>query len=133
MALADDLIEAVRDIARAQWSTTDGKVVPESENLGLGNVGVNLDAVMLYADLADSTEMVAQSITIAAEVFKAFLHCSSKIILARDGYIRSFDGDRVMGVFIGDRKNTNATKAALNINWAVTKVLSPQFQMYDVF
>ncbi len=133
MALADDLISDVYKIAVGSWSITDGKVVPETEDIGLGNVGVRIEAVMLYADLADSTEMVVHSHAIAAEVFKAFLHCSSKIILARNGYIRSFDGDRVMGVFVGDLKNTNAATAALNINWAVTKVLSPQFNMYDVF
>src|SRR5689334_14865028 len=110
MPFADDLIEDVRKIAVGSWTEVDGRVVPESADVGLGNDGVNLDAVMLYADLAESTAMVVRSRTVAAEVFKAFLHCSTKIILARDGYIRSFDGDRVMGVFIGDLKNTNAVR-----------------------
>jgi hypothetical protein len=42
------------------------------------------------------------------------------------GDIRSFDGDRVMAVFLGNQKNTNAAKSALKINWAVINVLRPK-------
>ncbi|MDR6688270.1 DNA gyrase inhibitor GyrI [Arthrobacter sp. 1088] len=30
-----------------------------------------------------------------------------------------------MGIFIGDSKNSNAAKAALNISWAVDEVINP--------
>ena len=133
MALSDELTKAVADIAIAKWTEVDGRVVPESEDIGLGNKGVRLQVTMLYADLADSTEIAMHSQTIAAEVYKAFLASCTKIILLRGGEVRSFDGDRVMGVFIGDFKNTSAVKAALNINYAFTQILAPQFQMYDVF
>ena len=36
------------------------------------------------------------------------------------------DGDRVMGIFIGSNKNTAAAKCALNMHYAVTKVLRPK-------
>jgi hypothetical protein len=45
---------------------------------------------------------------IAAKVFKCFLTCCSKLIRAGDRKIRSFDGDRVMGIFLGKHKNTLA-------------------------
>jgi class 3 adenylate cyclase len=33
-----------------------------------------------------------------------------------------------MGVFSGDRKNNNAVEAALNIRWAISNILNPQFK-----
>lgn len=44
----------------------------------------------------------------AAEIYKSYLHCASKIIRCENGVITAFDGDRVMGIFIGDLKNTSA-------------------------
>jgi len=61
-------------------------------------------------------------------VFKAFLAASTRIIRAQNGQIRSFDGDRVMGVFVGDYKNTFAAKAALRINWMFSFVLKQKFE-----
>ena len=134
MALVDDLTKIIDDIARSQWKITSGRVVPETENIGLGNKGVRLDATMLYADLADSTELAAHSQIKASEVYKAFLICGTRIILHRGGFIRSFDGDRVMGVFIGNSKNTSAVKAALNIKYVFNELLVPRFkQQYDEF
>lgn len=133
-SLPEELSEEVKRIARSQWSTTEGRVVPESEDVGLGNVGVEMDVTMLYSDLADSTEMAMASKTMAAEVYKAFLLCCSRIIKARGGHIRSFDGDRVMGVFIGDSKNSSAGRAALNINYAFAKIIVPAFkEQYRIF
>ena len=134
MAIVDDLTTTINDIANGQWDTTNGQVVPESSNVGLGNKGVKLEATVLYSDLANSTALAMHSRAIAAEVYKAFLACCSKIIRHRDGHIRSFDGDRVMGIFIGGSKNTNAAKAALNINHMYRKLLVPRFkQQYEVF
>lgn len=41
------------------------------------------------------------------------------------GAITSFDGDRVMGIFVEGSKNTNAAKAALQINYCVDKIINP--------
>lgn len=41
------------------------------------------------------------------------------------GQITSYDGDRVMGVFIGDTQTTSATRCALKINWAVRHIINP--------
>jgi adenylate cyclase len=92
-----------------------------------GTSGVSLDATILYADLADSTELALFDQEIAAEVYKAYLIGTTRLIRAAGGEIRSFDGDRVMGVFIGNFKNTSAAKAALRINYFFTQVLEPAF------
>lgn len=65
---------------------------------------------------------------VTARIYKAFLAASSRIIRAHQGDIRSFDGDRVMGVFVGNYKNTNAVKSALQINWMFRYVLRPKFE-----
>ncbi len=46
------------------------------------------------------------------------------IIRNNSGVITAFDGDRVMAVFIGNRKNSSATKAALQINFITNKINS---------
>jgi class 3 adenylate cyclase len=127
MALIDDLKSETDAIVRDAWERRDGEVVPESDDVGLGNEGVDLEATFLYADLADSTELALQSQSIAAEVVKAYLMGTTRIIRSLGGEIRSFDGDRVMGVFFEGAKNTAAAAAALKINYFFTKILQPAF------
>lgn len=125
MSFADDLEVDVKKILRDPWSITDGRVVPDTDRLVLGNQGIRLECTVLYADLAASTTLVEDhSETFAAEVYKCYLHCASKIIRKYDGTITAFDGDRVMAVYVGDSKNTNAVKTALGINWAVREIIN---------
>jgi adenylate cyclase len=127
MALLDDLKNETQKIVRTSWQRRGGAVVPETEKVGLGNECVDLEATFLYADLADSTELAIQNQSIAAEVIKAYLMGTTRIIRALGGEIRSFDGDRVMGVFIEGAKNTAAAEAALKINYFFRKILQPAF------
>lgn len=128
MALADDLSSDITKILNQEWSIRDGQVVPETADVALAGGGVKLSVAMLYADLADSTDLSMWNRQVAAKVIKAFLAASTRLIRARNGYIRSFDGDRVMGVFLGDYKNTEAAKCALQINWMFLNVLKPKFE-----
>lgn len=128
MALADDLSSDITKTLNQEWSIRDGQVVPETADVALAGGGVKLSVAMLYADLADSTDLSMWDRQVAAKVIKAFLAASTRLIRARNGYIRSFDGDRVMGVFLGDYKNTEAAKCALQINWMFLNVLKPKFE-----
>lgn len=129
MALKDELETEVDKIFRERWSTRDGKVVPDASDLKLGNDGVRLDATVLYADMADSTDLVdGYKDWFAAEIYKAFLTCSARIIKAHGGVITAYDGDRIMAVYIEGNKNTSAVKTALRINWAVQKVIKPKLK-----
>ena len=125
--MENELADSVDSIIKAAWDLKDGQVIPETQDLTLGNAGRKLDATTLYADLADSTELAIYDQEIAAEVYKSYLLGTTKIIKAQGGEIRSFDGDRVMGVFIGDSKNTSAAKAALKINYFFSYILQPKF------
>jgi class 3 adenylate cyclase len=127
MGLKDDLQSDVKDIFATRWSSRKGDVVPEADDVGLDNDAVKFDeAAILYADLAESTTLVNEhSDSFAAEVYKAFLHCASKIVRQKDGEITAFDGDRIMAVFLGDHKRTNAAKCGLQINYAVKQIINP--------
>ncbi len=79
--------------------------------------------------MADSTGLAQRyEKEVTAKVIRCYLNAASRLIRHRGGEIRSFDGDRVMGIFIGASKNTSAVKAALNISWAVTKVIQPKLE-----
>ena len=126
MSLVDDYTEAVEKIFRDTWTTRNGQKVPESEDLGLGNDAVKLDGTVLYADLDESTNLVdSYNPEFAAEIYKTYLSCAAKIIRAEGGEITSYDGDRIMAVYIGDSKNTAAARSALKINYTVTEIINP--------
>jgi class 3 adenylate cyclase len=126
MALNDDLDKEVSAIFKAAWDTRAGTVVPADDSLRLGNDGVELDATVLYADLADSTKLVDGHIaSFAAEVYKTFLHCAAKIIRQEGGTITAYDGDRIMAVYLGTAKNTSAARTALKINYAAEHIINP--------
>lgn len=126
MALADELRAEIKKIFRDQWTPREGEVVPESENLKLGNDAVKLNGTVLYADLAASTTLVSsQQPHFAAEVYKTYLYCAAKIIRSEGGVITAYDGDRIMAVYIGGTKNTSAVRTGLKINWVVKNLINP--------
>ena len=129
MSLGDDLNSLVRQMFREQWTTRSGRVVPEPEDLGLGNDAVIIEGTILYADLDDSTDLVNRwKPAFAAEVYKSFLSCAARIVRAEGASITGFDGDRIMAVFMGDGKNTAAARTALKINHAVLNIINPALQ-----
>ena len=126
MSLSDDLKSEVRKVLRESWTTRQGQAVPDPEDLGLGNDAVLLDGTVLYADLNGSTNLVEkEKPKFAAEVYKCFLTCAARIIRAEGGEITAYDGDRIMAVYLGNSKNSNAACTALKINYSVTKIINP--------
>jgi class 3 adenylate cyclase len=127
MSLENELTTFCQNIFNSKWETIEGRVVPNEEsNLTLKNTAIKLDGTVLYADLDESTSMVdGYKNWFSAEIYKTFLYCSTRIIKAQGGVVTAYDGDRVMAVFIGDSKNTNAVKAALKIKWAVDNIIMP--------
>jgi class 3 adenylate cyclase len=129
-AFSDELNGDVAETIRMAWKKRDGQVVPETTDLTLGNDRVAMEAVFLYADLADSTELAMANREIASEVCKGYLRGVTKIIHKNGGEIRSFDGDRVMGVFIEGGKNTAAANCGLQINWFFREVIIARFKAF---
>lgn len=127
MPLADELKTEVEKIFSTRWTTRDGTAVPEPKDVGLGNDAVKFEAAtVLYADLSDSTGMVSsQRDHFAAEVYKSFLYSAARVIRSEGGEITAYDGDRIMAMYLGGSKNTNATRSALKINYAVIHIINP--------
>ncbi len=126
MELKEQMESEVIAILKNQWSIRDGIKVPDSINLKLGNDAIHLNGTVLYADLSKSTNLVDQYLPqFAAEIYKTYLLCASRIIRSEGGEITAYDGDRVMAVFIGDYKNTSAVRCALKINFTVKNIINP--------
>jgi class 3 adenylate cyclase len=126
MATEGELKKEIESILRTKWVRREGRQVPDTDNVKLGNDAVELEATVLYADLKDSTGLVdGYHDWFAAAVYKVFLATACRIIHDNNGSVTAFDGDRVMAVYIGDSKNTSAARTALRLNYAVTKLINP--------
>ncbi len=129
MSKFTDIQSDVQTTINTNWDKRNGNKVPSTDEVKLAGGAVEISATFLYADLANSSRMAKTfDRRLTAKILKSFLAAVSKLILHNDGKIVSFDGDRVMGVFYGDSKNTNAAKCALNINSIVTEVIRPKFE-----
>ncbi|QET91484.1 adenylate/guanylate cyclase domain-containing protein [Roseomonas mucosa] len=127
MSLSDDLTAGVKAIFKDTWDTRKGQKVPDPEDLKLGNDAIEFEkATILYADLSGSTNLVnSKSWWFAAEIYKTYLLCAAKIIRAESGAIVSYDGDRVMGIWVGSSQSRPAVRCGLKINYAVQNIVNP--------
>lgn len=126
MTWIDDLAEETEELLSTDWNTRDGYVVPESSDVALANGAVKIDAAFLYADLVGSSQLAKMCPwETTAKVLRAYLGCSTRLIRAYGGEIRSFDGDRVMAIFKGESKETDAVSCAREIFWTVEKLIDP--------
>ena len=130
MALKDDLDSFVKNSFKNQWEVRKGQVVPEPKDLNSGNDAIEFErATVLYADISGSTTMVnSMSWEKSAEIYKSFLYCAARLITDNGGTITAYDGDRVMGIFVGDAQSTPAAKCALKINYAAKSIIMPAFK-----
>lgn len=126
VSIGEDLREEVAAIFADPWDESDGIVVPTDQTVTFANTGVNINGAVLYADMADSTHLVAgYDKTFAAEIYKTFLRCATRLIQSEKGTVTAYDGDRVMAVYLGTAKNTSAVRTALKINYAVGQIIAP--------
>lgn len=130
MSVADDIRKNSNDAFGVSWAVRDGQVVPAATDLKLGNDAVRFaDATILYADLDGSTDLVGSNRwQFAGEVYKTFLYSASRLIRRHGGTIVSYDGDRVMGVFISQNQCNEAVSCALEINYAVKNIVQAELE-----
>ncbi|MCR2830806.1 adenylate/guanylate cyclase domain-containing protein [Acidithiobacillus ferrooxidans] len=125
MGLFSDLSIQVDAFLKQRWESDEARVVPDPDDLRLRNHAKKLNAVVLYADLADSTALVdAYEPQVVTRLYKSFLHCAASLIRANNGEIVAYDGDRIMAIYIGDSKNTNAVATSFKINYAVNEIIN---------
>lgn len=127
MATKEDLIKGVDDFFSGDYEITGGRVIPDVDDIAFGKNGNEIELAMLFIDIRESTKIVdGLRRTTAARMYKSFLWGVAKIARLNDGELRSFNGDGVLVVFIGNNKRTNAAKAALQMSWFAQKVLKPK-------
>lgn len=133
MAIIEDLTNDVQGIIDMPWNTRQGQKVPSSTDVALAGGAVELDATFLYADMANSSKMAKElDRRVVAKILKSFLATTARLVRFHDGSIVSFDGDRILGVFIGDSKNSTAAKCGLQINYTVKNIIRTKFESkYD--
>ena len=125
MKTLSEIETGIVEILKMQWKKRNGLKVPEAEDVQLGNDAVELEGTVLYADLVDSTGLVlGYKDWFTAEAYKCYLMAVCELIRNNGGTITAFDGDRVMAVFIGESKNSDAARCALQINYTVQKVIN---------
>ncbi|RWM12856.1 MAG: adenylate/guanylate cyclase domain-containing protein [Mesorhizobium sp.] len=132
MGIADEIKNNASTTFKTRWGTRKGQKVPEPSDLKLGNDAIHFDrATVLYADLDQSTLLVEKRHWhFAAEVYKTYLYAATRLINDAGGTIVSYDGDRVMGVFIGERQCNDAVRCALKINYAVKSVVQAELKSH---
>src|SRR5690625_811096 len=115
------------NILYSEWDIQDARVVPKTEDVKQQDGAKRMEATYLYADLADSTFLAKNfDPEFAARVIRGYLRIAVDCIRGNGGHIRSFDGDRGMGIFLDGSRRNNAVQAAMNIQWVVDKALNPK-------
>lgn len=129
MSFGTDLHDVIIRILQRGWKPRTGIVVPEVDTVALSGEVVQIEASVLFADLARSTYLVSRhNEKFAADVIRVFLDVASRCIRHQDGEIRSFDGDRVMGVYIGEGHSERAVRSALELHGTMLNDAIPQLQ-----
>lgn len=124
----DTLEKKVKSIFDETFTQNDIEDVPDIEDKRLthGATGLKGEFAFLYADLRGSSAYTDEHrLQTIAKIYKAFHHCAVESIKSKSGRIRSFDGDRVLGVFGGKRKVNNAVEAAKLIIGCEQDILAP--------
>ena len=129
MALLDDLNGKVDAYSKQPYEIEDTTIVPDTDNskLTFGNKGLTCKYAFLFMDIRKSSQLhEVYGFTKAAKIYQSFHDINVRVIEENGGFVRAFDGDRVMAVFVGEFKNGNAVKAAMQIQWAIRNILNPK-------
>jgi len=130
MVSREDIINSVDNFFNGNYEITEGRVIPDVDDIQFAKSGTEIELAMLFIDIRESTKITdGLRRTTAAKMYKAFLWGVAQIARMNDGELRSFNGDGVLVAFIGSSKRTNAAKAALQMSWFAQKVLKPKLDM----
>jgi adenylate cyclase len=131
ISLHQEVSDAVAGYLQGDYQTTHPQGVPLPENIPLGNSAAELEATTLFLDVRQSSDITnAFRRQTAAKMMKAYFSGSVKIINSNDGQVRSFNGDGMLAIFVGNRRSNNAVKAAMQVKRFVGNILEPQFRRY---
>src|SRR5215211_1166916 len=131
MSLVSDLEKKVSNYLAGDYQTYEPQGVPNPEDIPLGNEAARLKATTLFIDVRQSSDITnAFRRQTAAKMMKGYFDGAVRIINKNGGKVRSFNGDGMLAIFVGDYRSNNAVKAAMQVDWFVLYVLQPKFQHY---
>lgn len=126
----NDKVKALFDEQFSQFDAADVPTI-DDKRLTHGATGLEGEFAFLYVDLRGSSDLGnSHRRQTIAKIYKAFHFCMVEIIKEKGGRIRSFDGDRVMGVFGGTHPVNDAVDAAMMMIGAKHDVLAPKISSY---
>jgi adenylate cyclase len=107
------------------------KAIPEVSNLKFGKHAKEVELAILFIDIRESTKIMASmKRSTGAKIYKSFLWGISKIAKDNSGEVRSFNGDGVLVVFVGNYKCNSAVRAAMQMKYFCQTVLKPKADVY---
>lgn len=124
----------VNSVLKEAFIQYDVTAIPDIENtsetrLTLGNTGLLGEFVFLYVDMRGSSSFTDQHrLQTISKIYKAYHHCMVECIKEFDGKVRSFDGDRVLGVFGGNRKINSSIECAMKMTGCRYDILQPKIK-----
>src|SRR5215203_6371657 len=131
MSLGSDLEKKVSNYLAGDYQTYEPQGVPNPEDIPLGNEAARLKATTLFIDVNQSSDIAnAFRRQTAAKMMKGYFDGAVRIINSNNGKVRSFNGDGMLAIFIGDYRSSNAVKSAMQVDWFVWNVLQPKFRRY---
>jgi class 3 adenylate cyclase len=131
MTFKEELEEKVDGYLSGTYKVVAKQSVPLPEDIPLGNEAAQLEATTLFMDVRQSSDITnAFRRQTAAKMMKAFFDGAVRIVNKNGGCVRSFNGDGILAIFIGDDRSTSAVKAAMQVKWFVQEILGPEFAGY---
>jgi adenylate cyclase len=103
----------------------------EQRDIPLGNKAAKLEATALFIDMRQSSNIAnAFRLQTAAKMVKGYFDGAIRIIGENGGQVRSFDGDGMLAIFVGDLRFYFSVGAAMQVEWFVSNILQPRLERY---
>src|SRR5215217_1965702 len=113
------------------YDTFNPRGVPDPADIKLGKHAARLTATALFIDMRQSSNITnAFRLQTAAKMVKAYFDGAVRIIGHNSGRVRSFNGDGMLALFVGDQRFHNAVKAAMEVEWFAGNILRPKLDGY---
>ena len=87
---------------------------------------INVECACLFTDFGGSTSLVDKyDHKFSSWLLKSYLKCASTVIKQSGGIISAFEGDGLLGLFMGNSKESDAVRCAFKIQWTVVNIIQP--------
>ena|SRR5215204_5649041 len=111
MSFKNELQEIVSNYLAGDYETYEPQGVPDPEDIQLGNKAAKLEATALFIDVRQSSDITnAFRRQTAAKIMKGYFNGAVRIINKNEGKVRSFNGDGMLAIFVGDTRSNKQLK-----------------------